>query len=145
MFFEHESHEYNESYRLRHGMYSWDSREITSLWSVGLRQISWSTEFNSYANMFFSNTNRTNLTNLVGCDMVYIRGIREICGHLNIIQTRICFFSNTNRTNLTNLVGCDMVCIWEITSLWSVGLRQISWSCIIGPHVRIVTLHGYRN
>ena len=28
----------------------------------------------------FSNTNRTNLTNLVGRDMVYIRGIREIRG-----------------------------------------------------------------
>ena len=61
-------------------MYSWDSGDL------------WSSEFNSYANMFFSNTNRTNLTNLVGCDMVYFRGIREI------------------------------------TSLWSVGLRQISWS-----------------
>ena len=42
--------------------------------------------------MFFSNTNRTNLTNLVDCDPVYIRGIREICGQLNIIHTRICFF-----------------------------------------------------
>ena len=52
-------------FRLRHGMYSWDSGDL------------WSTEFNSYANMFFSNTNRTNITNLVGCDMVYIRGIRE--------------------------------------------------------------------
>ena len=41
---------------------------------------------------FFSNTNRTNLTNLVGCDMVYIRGIREICGHLNtpVILHSIC-------------------------------------------------------
>ena len=29
---------------------------------------------------FFSNTNRTNRTNLVGRDMVYIRGIREIRG-----------------------------------------------------------------
>ena len=41
------------------------------------------------------------------------------------------FFSNTNRTNLTNLLGCDPVYIRgirEITSLWSVGLRQISWS-----------------
>ena len=40
-------------------------------------------------------------------------------------------FLNTNRTNLTSLVGCDMVYIRgirEITSLWSVGLRQISWS-----------------
>ena len=34
---------------------------------------------NIYANVF-SNTNRTNLTNLLGCDMVYIRGIREIRG-----------------------------------------------------------------
>ena len=55
------------------------------------------------ANIFL-NTNRTNLTNLVGCDMVYIRGIREICGQLNIIHTLICF-SNTNRTNLTNLAS----------------------------------------
>ena len=41
------------------------------------------------------------------------------------------FYSNTNRTNLTNLLGCDPVYIRgirEITSLWSVGLRQISWS-----------------
>ena len=30
--------------------------------------------------MFFSNTNRTNRTNLLGCDPVYIRGIREIRG-----------------------------------------------------------------
>ena len=36
------------------------------------------------ANIFL-NTNRTNLTNLVGCDMVYIRGIREICGRLNTL------------------------------------------------------------
>ena len=41
---------------------------------------------------FFSNTNRTNLTNLLGCDMVYIRLIREICGHLNtpVILHSIC-------------------------------------------------------
>ena len=54
--------------------------------------------------------------------------LREISVQLNI---RECFFSNTNRTNLTNLLGCDMVYIRgirEITSLWSVGLRQISWS-----------------
>ena len=60
--------------------------------------------------MFFSNTNRTNLTNCSGYDPVCIRGIREICSQLNIIHTLI-FFSNTNRTNLTNLVGCDMVYI----------------------------------
>ena len=54
--------------------------------------------------IIFLNTNRTNLTNLVGCDMVYIRGIREICGQLNIIHTLICF-SNTNRTNNTNLAS----------------------------------------
>ena len=58
-----------------------------------------------------------------------IRLIRDISVQLNI---RECiFFSNTNRTNLTNLLGCDMVYIRgirEITSLWSVGLRQISWS-----------------
>ena len=46
----------------------------------------------TYANVFFSNTNRTNLTNLVGCDPVYIRGIREICGQLNtpVILHSIC-------------------------------------------------------
>ena len=66
--------------------------------------------------MFFSNTNRTNLTNLVGYDPVYIRRIREIRGHLNIIHTRICF-SNTNRTNLTNLVGRDMVYIRGIREI----------------------------
>ena len=57
-----------------------------------------------------------------------IRLIRKISAQLII---RECFFSNTNRTNLTNLLGRDMVCIRgirEITSLWSVGLRQISWS-----------------
>ena len=66
--------------------------------------------------MFFSNTNRTNLTNLLGCDPVCIRLIREIRGQLNIIHTRICF-SNTNRTNLTNLVGCDMVYIRGIREI----------------------------
>ena len=56
-------------------------KSLYSGFSVGqIRQISWSTDYNSYANMFFSNTNRTNLTNLVGCDPVYIRGIREIRG-----------------------------------------------------------------
>ena len=66
--------------------------------------------------MFFSNTNRTNLTNCLGCDPVYIRGIREICGQLNIIHTLICF-SNTNRTNLTNLIGRDMVYIRGIREI----------------------------
>ena len=58
-----------------------------------------------------------------------IRLIRDISVQLNICEC--IFFSNTNRTNLTNLLGCDPVCIRgirEITSLWSVGLRQISWS-----------------
>ena len=46
----------------------------------------------SYANMFLSNTNLTNLTNLLGCDPVYIRGIREISGQLNtpVILHSIC-------------------------------------------------------
>ena len=70
-----------------------------------------------YANVFFSNTNRTNLTNLLGCDMVYIREIREISGQVNIIHTRMFFFSNTNRTNRTNLVGRDMVYIREIREI----------------------------
>ena len=40
----------------------------------------------------FSNTNRTNLTNLLGCDPVCIRGIREISGQLNtpVILHSIC-------------------------------------------------------
>ena len=68
---------------------------------------------------FFSNTNRTNLTNLVGCDMVYIRGrllpfgqwvFDKSRGQLNIIHTLICF-SNTNRTNQTNLASA-----WHLLS-----------------------------
>ena len=54
-----------------------------------IREISVQLNIREY---YFSNTNRTNLTNLVGYDPVYIRGIREICGQLNIIHTRICFF-----------------------------------------------------
>ena len=69
--------------------------------------------------MFFSNTNQTNLTNLVGCDMVCIRGIREIRGQLNIIHTLICF-SNTNRTNLTNLFRLRHgMYSWDSGDLWS--------------------------
>ena len=56
-FFEHESHESNESFRLRPGMYSW---EISV--QLNIREC------------FFSNTNHTNLTNLLGCDPVCIRG-----------------------------------------------------------------------
>ena len=77
-FFEHESHESDESFSLRLKM------------NIRLREIR--VQLNIRECIFFSNTNRTNNTNLLGCDMVYIRGIREI------------------------------------TSLWSVGLRQISWS-----------------
>ena len=66
--------------------------------------------------MFFSNTNRTNLTNCSGYDPLCIRGIREIRGQLNIIHTLICF-SNTNRTNLTNLVGYDPVYISGIREI----------------------------
>ena len=66
--------------------------------------------------MFFSNTNRTNLTNCLGYDPVYIRGIREIRGHLNIIHTLICF-SNTNRTNRTNCLGYDPVYIRGIREI----------------------------
>ena len=65
-FFEHESHESNELFRLRPGIYSWDSGDS---WSIIHTLI-----------CFFSNTNRTNLTNCLGCDPVYIRGIREIRG-----------------------------------------------------------------
>ena len=78
-FFEHESHKSDESFYLRLKMNIRLIRDI-------------SVQLNIRECIFFSNTNRTNLTNLLGCDMVYIRGIREI------------------------------------TSLWSVGLRQISWS-----------------
>ena len=79
--------------------------------------------------MFFSNTNRTNRTNLLGCDIVYIREIRGICGQLkcNNIYANI-FFSNTNRTNRTNLFIYDSKMnirdIREITSLWSVGFDK---------------------
>ena len=85
---------------------------------IRLREISG--QYNSYANIFFSNTNRTNLTNLVGRDMVYIRLIREISGQYNIIQTRIYFFSNTNRTNLTNLFRLRHgIYSWDSGDSWS--------------------------
>ena len=48
-FFDHESHESNESLNLRLSIHSWDSRNS---WSI------------IHMRMFFSNTNRTNLTNL---------------------------------------------------------------------------------
>ena len=75
-FFEHESHKSDESFSLRLKMNIRLIRDI-------------SVQLNICECIFFSNTNRTNLTNLLGCDMVYIRGIREICGQLNI---RECFF-----------------------------------------------------
>ena len=40
MFFEHESHEYNESYRLRHGIYSWDSVDSWSTNQFGSKDTS---------------------------------------------------------------------------------------------------------
>ena len=91
---------------------------LYSGFSVGqIRQISWSSDYNSYANICFFRTRIARIWRIfLGCDMIYIRGIREICGQLNIIHTRICF-SNTNRTNLTNLVGCDMVCIRGIREI----------------------------
>ena len=96
--------------------------------------------------MFFSNTNRTNLTNLVGCDMEYIRGIRwrllpfgqwvfdKSRGQLNI---RECFFfeHESHESNESCRLRPGMYS-WDSGDLWS---------CIIGQHVRIVTLHGYRN
>ena len=75
--------------------------------------------------MFFSNTNRTNLTNCSGYDPVCIRGIREIRGQLNIIHTLI-FFSNTNRTNLTNCLGYDPVYLWDSGDSWSRTSRKRS-------------------
>ena len=59
--------------------------------------------------MFFSNTNRTNLTNLVGCDMVYIRGIREIRGQLNtpVILHSICSMAFDSDCTLTGQMGCQ--------------------------------------
>ena len=66
--------------------------------------------------MFFSNTNRTNLTNLLGCNPVCIRGIREICGHLNIIHTRICFFNHESHESNESL-GYDPVCIRGIREI----------------------------
>ena len=90
VFFEHESDESDESFYLRlKNEYSGHSGDYLPL----ICGASTNLVFNLiYTQMFFLNTNRTNLTNLVGRDMVYIRGIREI------------------------------------TSLWSVGLRQISCS-----------------
>ena len=97
------------------------------------------------ANIFFSNTNRTNLTNLLGCDIVYIRGIR---GQVNIIHTRIYFFSNTNRTNRTNLLGCDMVYIRGIRGIRGqvniIHARIYFFRTLIGRIERIFILHSHR-
>ena len=79
MFFEHELHESNESFRLR-PVYIRGIREIRGQLNI------------IHTRICFSNTNRTNLTNLVGCDMVCIRGIREIRGQTNKIHTRIYIF-----------------------------------------------------
>ena len=80
-------------------------RAITSLWSVGLRQISCSLKSNRLAAhpMFILNTNITNISN----DVDSIRVIR---------QRRWRYLSVFIRQ------------IRAITSLWSVGLRQISCS-----------------
>ena len=51
--------------------------------------------------MFFSNTNRTNLTNLLGCDMVYIRGggglvVKLICQYsYGILSVYLCWTLGT--------------------------------------------------
>ena len=65
--------------------------------------------------MFFSNTNRTNLTNCLGCDMVC--GIREIRGQLNIIHTRILFFEHESHESdeLFRLRHG----MWDSGDLWS--------------------------
>ena len=62
-FFEHESDESNEPFRLRHGMYSWDSGDYFPLVSGSSTNLVVNL---IYTRMFFSNTNRTNLTNLLG-------------------------------------------------------------------------------
>ena len=69
--------------------------------------------------MFFSNTNRTNLTNLVGCDPVYIRGIREICGQLNIIHTRILFFEHESHESDESCRLRHGIYSWDSGDLWS--------------------------
>ena len=104
-FFEHESDESDELFRLRPGMYSWNSGDL------------WSTEFNSYANMVFSNTNRTNLTNLVGCDPVCIRGIREICGQL-IIREYV-FFEHESHESDESCRLRHGIYSWDSGDSWS--------------------------
>ena len=114
LFFEHESHKSDESFYLRLKM------------NIRLREIS--AQLNIRECFFEHESHKSDESFSLRLKM-NIRLIRDISVQLNI---RECiFFSNTNRTNLTNLLGCDMVyirLIREITSLWSVGLRQISWS-----------------
>ena len=69
--------------------------------------------------MFFSNTNRTNLTNCLGCDPVYIRGIREICGQLNIIHTRILFFEHESHESDESCRLRHGIYSWDSGDSWS--------------------------
>ena len=64
-----------------YGMTSNESFSLRLKMNIRLREISVQLNIRE---CFFSNTNRTNLTNLVGCDPVYIRWIRDIRGQLNI-------------------------------------------------------------
>ena len=67
---------------------------------------------------FFSNTNRTNRTNLVGREMVYIRGIREIRGQEPAASGNACksvynpFASKKTRSKKIRVK--DSVCIGDI-------------------------------
>ena len=75
VFFEHESHESDEFFRLRPGIYSWDSGDS---WSI------------IHTLIYFFRTLIGRI--FLGCDPVCIRGIREISGQLNtpVILHSIC-------------------------------------------------------
>ena len=68
--------------------------------------------------MFFLNTNHTNLTNLLGCDPVCIRGIRDIRGQEPAASVHACksvynpFASK--KTKVKKIRVKDSVCIGAI-------------------------------
>ena len=79
--------------------------------------------------MFFSNTNRTNLTNCLGYDPVCIRGIREIRGQEPAASGNACksvynpYASKKERSKKS--VVKDSVCIGDIREFFF-DLRSVA-------------------
>ena len=71
--------------------------------------------------MFFSNTNRTNLTNCLGYDPVCIRGIREIRGQEPAASGHACksvYNPYASKEKVKKSVVKDSVCIGAIRELF---------------------------